>query len=292
VDTTDPIQHLSDRERDILALIAKGRTNAEIGDALGLRFDTVKWYVSEILSKLGVDSREQAAEAWRAYRRPQALVSRRMRALVGLPLAKVGVGLAGTAAAGGLVVAASTGFAGVGANEPAAQASVTPQPTFEVVVTQNPDFRPPTPGPPREYKPGDADPIGPRVDIVSTMFDGTTYTLGMYRAQLGLCQYWWDSNAGPPATSGLTMCGMVEEPQLLSMMGVEQGRPSAGIADAEMVRVRLRLHGGQYVEQDTVAVPAELGVPWRFWIHAGERHVVGVEGLDAAGNVVEWWQAP
>ncbi|MGH2609128.1 MAG: response regulator transcription factor [Tepidiformaceae bacterium] len=291
MDTTPGIQQLSDRERDILALIAKGRTNVEIGDALGLRFDTVKWYVSEILSKLAVDSREQAAQAWRAHRRPQAVLSRRLRVLIGLPLAKVGMGLAATAAAGGLVVAAGAGFEG-GDAPGAVQVSVTPQPTFEVVVTPNPAFRPPTPSDPRQYEPGDANPIGPRVDIVSTTFDGTTYTLGMYKARLGLCQYWWDSNAGPPAESGMTMCLVVDEPRVLSMMGVGPGRPSAGIGVAEMVRVRLRLHGGEYVEQDTVAAPAELGVPWRFWIYAGERSVVGVEGLDAAGNVVEWWHTP
>jgi DNA-binding CsgD family transcriptional regulator len=107
VDTTDPIQHLSDRERDILALIAKGRTNAEIGDALGLRFDTVKWYVSEILSKLAVDSREQAAETWRAWKSRRATVSRRVRALLGgLSMLKASVGLVAAATTAGAIVVA------------------------------------------------------------------------------------------------------------------------------------------------------------------------------------------
>lgn len=110
MDTTDKIRQLTDREREILALVAKGRTNAEIGDALGLRFDTVKWYVSEILSKLGVDSREQAAEAWRESHRLGQMLERPLRALFALTLTKTGLGLAGTATAGGVVALAALSF--------------------------------------------------------------------------------------------------------------------------------------------------------------------------------------
>lgn len=51
---------LSDRERDILRLVAAGHSNREIADQLFLALSTVKWYLSEIYGKLGVSSRTQA----------------------------------------------------------------------------------------------------------------------------------------------------------------------------------------------------------------------------------------
>ena len=54
------------REREILALIAKGNANKEIGAQLGIAEDTVKQHVSRILQKLRVADRAQAtAEAIR-----------------------------------------------------------------------------------------------------------------------------------------------------------------------------------------------------------------------------------
>ncbi|MGQ9457207.1 MAG: response regulator transcription factor [Anaerolineae bacterium] len=52
---------LSDQEMRILARIAEGKTNKEIGDELHLSEKTVRNYVSEILAKLGLSSRVQAA---------------------------------------------------------------------------------------------------------------------------------------------------------------------------------------------------------------------------------------
>ncbi len=49
------------RERQVLALIADGLTNRQIGERLGLAEKTVKNYVSSLLLKLGVESRTQAA---------------------------------------------------------------------------------------------------------------------------------------------------------------------------------------------------------------------------------------
>jgi len=54
------------REREILALIAKGRANKEIGAELGIAEDTVKRHISNIFQKLEVSDRAQAtAEAIR-----------------------------------------------------------------------------------------------------------------------------------------------------------------------------------------------------------------------------------
>lgn len=49
------------RERQVLALIADGFTNRQIGDRLGLAEKTVKNYVSSLLAKLGLERRTQAA---------------------------------------------------------------------------------------------------------------------------------------------------------------------------------------------------------------------------------------
>ena len=55
------LRELTEQERKILALIAEGLTNRQIGERLYLAEKTVKNYVSNILSKLGLERRTQAA---------------------------------------------------------------------------------------------------------------------------------------------------------------------------------------------------------------------------------------
>lgn len=57
----DPFDGLTDREVDILALVAEGLSNREIAGRLFLAEKTVKNYVSVILGKLGMQRRTQAA---------------------------------------------------------------------------------------------------------------------------------------------------------------------------------------------------------------------------------------
>jgi len=52
---------LTNREREVLAEIAKGRSNREIARALAVSEKTVKAHVSSVLAKLGVQDRTQAA---------------------------------------------------------------------------------------------------------------------------------------------------------------------------------------------------------------------------------------
>lgn len=52
---------LTGRERDVLTLVGRGRSNAEIGRELGLGEGTVKTHVRHILAKLGRTNRVQAA---------------------------------------------------------------------------------------------------------------------------------------------------------------------------------------------------------------------------------------
>jgi DNA-binding NarL/FixJ family response regulator len=56
-----PLDDLTEREREILRLLAKGESNREIGEALFITEGTVKNHVSNILSKLGLRDRTQAA---------------------------------------------------------------------------------------------------------------------------------------------------------------------------------------------------------------------------------------
>jgi two-component system response regulator DevR len=57
----DELASLTEREKDILALIAEGLTNRQIGQRLFIAEKTVKNYVSSLLGKLGLERRTQAA---------------------------------------------------------------------------------------------------------------------------------------------------------------------------------------------------------------------------------------
>ena len=64
--STNPFTELSDREMEVLRLIAAGSSNAEIAEQLVISEKTVKGHVSNILSKLHLADRTQAAVyAWR-----------------------------------------------------------------------------------------------------------------------------------------------------------------------------------------------------------------------------------
>ena len=56
-----PLALLTDRERSVLRLLAKGMSNRDIGRALHLTEGTVKGYVSNLLAKLKLEDRTQAA---------------------------------------------------------------------------------------------------------------------------------------------------------------------------------------------------------------------------------------
>ncbi len=57
----NPMDDLTKREEDILKLVADGRSNREVGEALELQEKTVKHYMTSILQKLHVRNRVEAA---------------------------------------------------------------------------------------------------------------------------------------------------------------------------------------------------------------------------------------
>ncbi len=68
------LESLSQREREVLTLMAEGLSNLQIAERLGIGEKTVKTHVSNVLGKLNVSDRTQAAVyAWKSglKQRPQ-----------------------------------------------------------------------------------------------------------------------------------------------------------------------------------------------------------------------------
>ncbi|MCK0111200.1 LuxR C-terminal-related transcriptional regulator [Ornithinimicrobium sp. F0845] len=57
---------MTPREREVLTLVAQGRTNGQIGKQLFISTKTVSVHVSNILAKLGATGRTEAAALARA----------------------------------------------------------------------------------------------------------------------------------------------------------------------------------------------------------------------------------
>jgi DNA-binding CsgD family transcriptional regulator len=92
---------LSPQQERVLSLISAGRTNAEIAALLGVTLDGAKWHVREILTRLDVQTREQAAEWWTTHQSPAARASRTFHALAGVLTWKVAAATAAVSIASG-----------------------------------------------------------------------------------------------------------------------------------------------------------------------------------------------
>ena len=58
---TQPIEPLTDREEEVLTLVARGRTNAEIAADLFIGLTTAKTHVASLLTKIGARNRVEIA---------------------------------------------------------------------------------------------------------------------------------------------------------------------------------------------------------------------------------------
>jgi DNA-binding CsgD family transcriptional regulator len=89
---------LTARQREVLALVARGKTNFEIATQLGITLDGAKWHIREIMAKLGCDSREEAVAIWRQRRSVRQRVARALGPVGPHALARFAAGGAGVAA--------------------------------------------------------------------------------------------------------------------------------------------------------------------------------------------------
>src|SRR6185312_9003583 len=125
---------LNARQREVLRLIVDGYTNAQIAERCDITLDGAKWNVSEILGKLGLDSREEAADYWRWRSGLRHRLAAPMRAVVGFSAFKwiAAGGLAVVAIGAGAIAWAATNGAG-SASGPANQ--TTPPFVLEATIT-------------------------------------------------------------------------------------------------------------------------------------------------------------
>jgi DNA-binding CsgD family transcriptional regulator len=135
--------HWSERQKEVLDLIADGCTNAEIGERLGITFATAKWHVSELITELGVDSREDVAAYWRSERGLRGRLRRVVGAVAGLGLWKVAAGAVVAAGVVGIVAAVvvlrPSPHAAAGIVSPTGTATVTsPTSTSSITTTPQP----------------------------------------------------------------------------------------------------------------------------------------------------------
>ncbi len=130
---------LSPRQREVLDLIARGQTNAEIAGSLGVSLDGAKYHVREILAKLDVDSREEAASYWHAYNRPTAKLGRALSGFFGLGALKAVAGGAAIIAAGGAVAAIVVGINAARDNGSGGEPAATFPADDTPAVTTTPD---------------------------------------------------------------------------------------------------------------------------------------------------------
>jgi DNA-binding CsgD family transcriptional regulator len=84
---------LTPREWEVLSLIKEGLINPQIAQRLAISESGARFHVSEILSKLGLESRQQAASWQRAPRRPLALGGLLVTSGAGAAIALAVVGL-------------------------------------------------------------------------------------------------------------------------------------------------------------------------------------------------------
>ena len=163
---------LTPREQDVLALLRDNLTNEQIAERLGISFETAKHHVGEILSKLGVSTREAAA-TWREER--EWSVGRIALAIVGTAIV--------AAAVGGLALLA-WGLSEAGTSE------TSPLPSLAGILPGPVYYLPPDDGSPQISTPDLINQAG--ITVVSTAEELKATDPGPMIAVI-VDKEWWDS---------------------------------------------------------------------------------------------------
>lgn len=124
------------RQRQVLNLLVRRYSNAEIAAELGVSLDGAKWHVREIMSILGAGTREDAAEFWREYNGLPARLRRVRAALFALPLVRPAAMAAGGLLVAGVLVAMVALLRD--SNEPDTTPAAGVSPTATTTQTQTP----------------------------------------------------------------------------------------------------------------------------------------------------------
>jgi DNA-binding CsgD family transcriptional regulator len=275
---------LTPREREVIVLMARGLTNGEIAEQLGIAFDTAKSHVSAVIAKLGADSREDAVRRWQGSQRVRVRAERAVRALV----AGVGIGKLAVGATAVAVFAVGAAAGAVWLANGAAESTV-----MDGRIPVPPALMPePAPGTPPVDRDGTApwtliEPIGPDIDITSVQAGDRTMTLGMYQASLGWCKYVIDEESR--AQGGRMCAGPIEVPHLLGSREVRKGGVVSGMTERVADRVQLVMDDGSTIEVPLVEAPSTLGLTWRFWLASLDdpNLLQEVRLLSAGGAVIE-----
>lgn len=134
-------RRLTARQEQVLDLIARGRTNPEIAEALGLSLDGAKWHVREIMARLEANSREEAVAIWQARKTPGKRSVRilgpifALQNLARLGIASLAVGGAAAVGAAAIVTWPHEDDAPPPASIAPATATTEPTPTVETIPT-------------------------------------------------------------------------------------------------------------------------------------------------------------
>ena len=122
---------LTARQREVLDLLARGHTNREIAEVLGISVNGAKWHVGELLTKFAVDGREELAECWTRDRNLWTRTGRWLATFGGLSLSKgaavvATVAVMAAAALGAVVIFSGAEDADKGASPSQPAPSTTP----------------------------------------------------------------------------------------------------------------------------------------------------------------------
>lgn len=262
--TTEPnrTEHCwTKRQREVLDLLAREHTNAQVAEALGVSLAGAKWHVSEVLSILGVTSREEAAEYWRQERAIHSRAGRALRAisasLFSLKTVAATTGLA--ACLGAVAVFAVPGLAGIDSVTSPAVAETPPENPadlqyIELVHT--------------DLSNGD----------VLTLYGSLGDTLCIKTVRSSAANLFAYGCYGPKTSFDGTL--------LMSFGGLGGLH---GVVQPGTDHVELEIYGEPSLVVPVVAPDPSFGIDRNFWIASvtNIEHVAAVSAVAADGTVVE-----